>query len=114
MKKKVFVICLLLFIGIVGLFVLIEYSKNSSKNIVGTWKQKDSKWYLVLYEGGTGKGYSDEKEFKETGYAPQEYTWEIMDGVINITNTLIDKTEGFKLEKEVLKSVDGKTIYLKQ
>ena len=110
MKKKI----LLGLLVIAGLFTITGCGKDLSKDIVGTWKQKDVKWYLVLYEGGTGKGYSDTKEFKETGYAPQEYKWEIKDGVINITNTLVNETEGFKLDKDVLRSVDGKDIYLKQ
>ena len=110
MKKKI----LLGLLIIVGLFTITGCGKNLSKDIVGTWKQEDVKWYLVLYEGGTGKGYSDEKDFKETGYAPQEYKWEIKNGVINITNTLVNKTEEYKLEKDVLKSADGKTIFLKQ
>ena len=104
---KILLICIYI-IGITGC------SNNLSKKCVGTWKNKNEKYYFTLYEGGTGYAYSDKEEFEATGYAPQPLSWEVKDDIINITYTLADRTEGYKYNKNTLTSVDEKSVYIKE
>lgn len=110
MKNKFF--CALLFIM---LLFISGCNNDLSRNVIGTYKEENVNWYLVLYEGGTGVGYSDADDFKKNGYAPQSYKWEINDGIINITNTLVNKTEGYKYDSDnnTLTAIDEKTIFVK-
>lgn len=92
-----------------------DQSANSIKDeIVNTWKiQNNPSYYyqiMVLYEGGTGKGFSDLS--KKDSYYP--LSWEIVDNVVNISNANDKHFEtGYKLENGVLTSVDGEITFSK-
>lgn len=117
-------VVVLLIVGILGFIIgnIVGGNTNNNKTsikdlCIGSWKvENNSKVWntieiITLYEGGTGKGKIVGKNEKDGYYS---LSWEIQDDVINITyGDMFSVTKGFKIENNVIKSVDDQYIYTK-
>ena len=104
-------------IAVVLITIIIIMNKGiSEKECIGTWKiTNDDKYYIqsmVLYKGGTGKGFGKGED--ESGNHYWEISWEIKDNILNITvGSSVPTTTGYELEKNTITSVDGPYSYNK-
>ena len=70
---------------------------------------------IELYKGGTGKNsFNNETRTIEPGGST--LTWEIVDDVINVTDSFNNDTIGFiyKSENDTLVTVDGKQTHIRK
>lgn len=92
----------------------VDGSTSLKDQIIGTWEIVNSNYSvskMVLYKGGTGKGYESTMTDGSTYYS---LAWDIKDEVVNIS---LDPTghfvTGYTLEEGELVSVDGERHYKK-
>lgn len=117
---KIIIIVIVVIIAIVEGIVIFANNMGTSKGLqakdcIGTWKLNEGTYYLptiILYEGGTGKGFY--KDENDDGFV--SFTWEIKDNILNVTesSTFFGGTsQGYKIENGKMSSVTGKYAFYK-
>lgn len=115
MKK---VICIVLTLVLcIGLFACSNNEPNINEAVVGTWEctfeSGGEMWtdIITIYKGGTGR-FQELKDGKP-GSGNSSTTWEIKDGVLNITVLAWNGVYAYTYDSEsdTLTQVDGSRVF---